>query len=98
MIEIFLATLLIPLVSALVLLGINKNNIAMLKYFAFGSSLVTLVLSVILFINFDSANPNMHFYFEQNWIPQIGAGFRIGVDGMSMMLLMLTAFLTPITI
>lgn len=98
MIEIFLATLLIPLVSALVLLGINKNNIAMLKYFAFGSSLVTLVLSVILFINFDSANPNMQFYFEQNWVSQIGAGFRIGVDGMSMMLLMLTAFLTPITI
>ena len=98
MVELLITTLAVPLLGSFILLGINRENTKLLKYFSLGVSLVSFVLSIFLFMNFNSADGGMQFKFEQSWIPGIDAGFRIGVDGMSMLLLMLTTFLSPITI
>lgn len=98
MVELLIFTLLLPLAGALMLLAVPKNNVSALKYLSLGVSLVTLVTAAILLLNFDSSSSAFQYYFNQTWIPSIDGGFRIGVDGISILLVALTAFLTPIMI
>lgn len=98
MIELLIYTLLLPLVGSFLLLAVPKTNVSALKYTSLGISLLTLVCAVILLINFDSSSSAFQYYSNISWIPQIDAGFRVGVDGISILLVVLTAFLSPIMI
>ena len=91
-------TLFLPLVGSLLLLFMNKENGDLIKKTAFGFSILTLLVSVWLYANFDSSNPDFQFMLDLSWIPAIDAGFRIGIDGMSMLMIMLTTFITPIAL
>lgn len=91
-------TLFLPLLGSAIVLLFSRENTKLIKYFSFAISIISLISSLIVFFNFDASNPNFQFYQEVIWIPSIDAGFRIGIDGLSMMLLMLTAFISPITI
>jgi NADH-quinone oxidoreductase subunit M len=93
-----LLTLFIPLAGSLLLLFFKRDNTQAIKYTALGISLFTLLISLFLFFSFDSANPGFQFVVEMVWIQAFDAGFRVGVDGMSMLLVMLTTFITPIAI
>lgn len=93
-----LLTLFIPLAGSLLLLFFKKDNTQAIKYTALGVSLFTFLISLFLFFSFDSANPGFQFVVEMVWIQAFDAGFRVGVDGMSMLLVMLTTFITPIAI
>ncbi len=93
-----LITLLIPLAGALILLFFNKNGTAAIRNMALGVSLVTFIVSLLLYAGFDSGNPGFQFYLEVPWIESIDAGFRIGIDGMSLLLVLLTTFITPIAV
>ncbi|MBE2189292.1 MAG: NADH-quinone oxidoreductase subunit M [Desulfobulbaceae bacterium] len=93
-----LLTLFIPLAGSLLLLFFKKDNTQAIKYTALGISLFTFLISLFLFFSFDSANPGFQFVVEMVWIQAFDAGFRVGVDGMSMLLVMLTTFITPIAI
>jgi NADH-quinone oxidoreductase subunit M len=92
------STLFLPLVGSIILLLIKSKDEKVFKYAAFGFSLATMIPTLILYFGFNQNNPDFQFYFDQQWIPTIDAGFRIGVDGMSMLLVMLTSFITPLTI
>lgn len=91
-------TLFLPLAGAVALLFLNQEKVAAIKYSAFIVSVITFIVSIFLFLSFDKSNPGFQFYYETIWLKQIDAGFRVGVDGMSMLLLMLTTFISPITI
>ncbi len=96
--DVLITTLFLPLLGALVVLFAKKDLTAFIKYFSLAVSLMVFILTLTLYLNFDSSNPNFQFYIENTWLSSIDAGFRIGVDGMTMMMLLLTAFITPITI
>ncbi len=91
-------TLFLPLAGSLLLLFFNRKNARTIKAAAFIFSLAALASSLVLFIEFDRSSAGVQFLFEAEWIPSLDAGFRIGVDGISILLVMLTTFLTPITI
>jgi len=91
-------TMLIPLLGMLIIFLLNKENTKLIKSTALGISLITFIHSIVLVYHFDSANPDFQFVFESVWIQSIGAGFRIGLDGMSILLLMLTTFLMPLVV
>ncbi len=91
-------TLFLPLAGTFLLLFFNKNNVRTIKAAAFIISLATFAASLALYLNFDTSNAGIQFLFEAEWIPSMDAGFRIGIDGTSILLIMLTTFLTPITI
>lgn len=93
-----LITLLIPLLSSVAILFFKKDNVNTIKYFALISSLLTFLVSLLLLFNFDQSNTNFQFYFQQSWVPSLDAGFRVGLDGMSLLLVMLITFITPIAI
>ncbi len=91
-------TLFLPLVGSILLLFINRENEDLIKKTAFGTSILALFTSIWLYSSFDSSNPDFQFMLDVSWIPAIDAGFRIGIDGMSMLMIMLTTFITPIAI
>jgi NADH-quinone oxidoreductase subunit M len=93
-----LLTLFLPLLGSLIALMINKDNVKLIKNLTFGLSLVTFAVSVILLMNFDNNNQNFQFVIDIPWISSLDAGFRIGLDGMSMMMVVLTTFITPIAL
>ncbi|OGU57708.1 MAG: NADH dehydrogenase [Ignavibacteria bacterium GWF2_33_9] len=93
-----LLTLFLPLIGSLALLFFKKENKNAIKYFALAFSLIAFVVSLGLYFSFDSSNPNFQFYINLPWITSIDAGFRIGVDGMSMLLVVLTTFISPIAL
>jgi NADH-quinone oxidoreductase subunit M len=88
----------LPLAGALLLLFVPSRQEKLIRRFTLALTLVVFICSLPLFINFDSSNPG--FQFEQNspWIPSAGIGFHLGVDGISLLMVLLTAFLTPLVI
>jgi NADH-quinone oxidoreductase subunit M len=89
----------LPLIGALLLLFIPKENHGPLKAVALGASLVTFLVSVPLVTGFNS---NAEFQFVQD-LPWIAAGpfvmrYHVGIDGISLWLVMLTTFIMPIAI
>ena len=60
-------------------------------------SLIVLLLSIVLVIDFDPSNPDFQFMDQAPWLGG-GIDFRMGVDGISVLFILLTAFLTPLCI
>jgi NADH-quinone oxidoreductase subunit M len=92
-----------PLVGALILLFVPKENKAAIRWianlFALGGFLISLPLVPMFWSQMQSAD---RFKFIEgapnNWIPSIGAGYVIGIDGISFLLIMLTTLLGWISI
>lgn len=91
-------TLLLPLLGSLTILFVKKDNKRFLHFIALIFSILSFCSSIYLFINFDSNNYDFQFYFQSMLIPSIDAGIRFGIDGMSLLLVMLTTFISPIAI
>src|SRR5688572_10967210 len=68
------------------------------KQVALGVSIVTFVLSVPLWVYFDRNSAAMQFVENIPWIAQLSANYALGVDGISMPLVLLTTFLTPFVV
>ncbi|MEW6758161.1 MAG: NADH-quinone oxidoreductase subunit M [Acidobacteriota bacterium] len=91
----------IPLAAALVILFIPKENTKLIKYFTTGVFLLDFLLSLPLWFGWDAAQAvadakHSLWVFEEGphpWITSLGAGYHFGVDGMSMLLVLLTTLL-----
>ncbi|MDR0927379.1 MAG: NADH-quinone oxidoreductase subunit M [Ignavibacteria bacterium] len=94
-----ITTLLFPLLGMFIILFLPKENKRAIKNFALGTTIVTFLFSVIyLMLGFDATSSGFQFYFESVWMTSIDAGLRFGIDGMSLLLVMLTTFLMPIVV
>ncbi len=87
-----------PLLGALTLLFIPREQVAGLRRSAFVFSLPPFILSLLLFAAFDPADAGFQFVEQAAWIPALQVFYRVGVDGMSLFLVMLTTFLTPLVV
>jgi len=96
--NLLLTTLFLPILGAFLLLFMSKDNVSALKNTTLGISLVTFLVSLGLYMSFDSLNPNFQSVIDIPWIQSYDIGFRIGLDGMSMLMVLLTTFITPIAI
>ena len=90
-----------PLVGVVILLLINKERKDLIRWVAVITALVTFLLSLGMLAQFDAGDPNMQLVMRAPWI-EIGStwqiDFHLGVDGMSVLLVLLTTLLTPIAI
>ena len=94
-----------PLLGALVLLFVPSDNKQAIRWianiFAFGGFLISLPLVPLFWAQRFEVTPT-HFKFLEgtpnNWIPSIGAGYNLGIDGISFLLIMLTTLLGWISI
>ncbi len=68
------------------------------RYVALWTSLITFVLSLFVWFGFDRGTAAFQFVEEAPWIPQFGITYHMGVDGISMMFVLLATLLTPICV
>ncbi len=69
-----------------------------MRALALAVSLLTFVLSMFLYSNFDATTATMQFVERSRWIEALNADYYLGVDGISSPLILLTTFLTPLVI
>jgi NADH-quinone oxidoreductase subunit M len=84
-----------PLLSGAVLLLLPRRFGAQVRMAAVGIAALEAVLSLVLFCQFQ-AQPSLQFTEQRPWIPSLGIEYHLGVDGLSLMLIVLTTLFTVI--
>lgn len=92
------ALIVIPLIGALITLLLPKENPELVKRFALGVSIIPLILVAIMWGSFEFGSSEIQFLQDFEWIPSIGASFKVGVDGLSYPMLWLTAIVSALSI
>ncbi len=87
--------LLLPLLGVAAVLLLHESQSRSL---ALGASILTLLASLPLWSGFDNTHPGMQFVEKHQWIESPSIFYFLGVDGISMPLVLLTTFLTPLCI
>jgi NADH-quinone oxidoreductase subunit M len=90
--------LLLPLIGALVLLLVPRQQRQILFTLALLASIAAFVWSLRLFQAFDAGSGQMQFVEKIPWMPAFGIGYIVGIDGISLFLVLLTTFLMPLAI
>jgi NADH-quinone oxidoreductase subunit M len=88
----------LPVAGGLLLLLLGDARAAFGRWLALAATLATFALSVVLWSDFDTATAAMQFVERQPWIGALNAWYHLGVDGISMPLIVLTAFITPLVV
>ena len=90
----------IPLIAAIImgvlLRGDDKSAQNSAKWLALTATLATLLISLAIIFGFDPQNTEFQFVEEHNWL--LGMNYKMGVDGISVLFVILTTFLMPIVI
>jgi NADH-quinone oxidoreductase subunit M len=93
------AIVFLPALGALLLLLIrDERNEALIKKTALVVSLLVFAETLLLAWEFNPAIADFQFVERHQWIPAFGISYAVGVDGISLWLLVLTGFLTPIAL
>src|SRR5512144_239409 len=90
----------LPVLGAIALAFFPRDEKGQHRALAFVVSLATMLASLGLWMGFDASPGAPEFQFEQlvPWVPSIGIGYHVGLDGVALLLVMLTTILTPIVI
>lgn len=96
--QLLAAVVFLPLVGAFLLMLFPADDHRNLKATAFGLSLLTFVLSIGLWTSFEPQALGYQFETNLSWIEQFGIRFHLGIDGISLLLVLLTTFLVPVTL
>ncbi|HEY5669815.1 MAG TPA: proton-conducting transporter membrane subunit, partial [Anaerolineales bacterium] len=89
-----------PLLGAVVILFLKAEQKNAARWVALVSSTITFGISIAMLAQFNSGNPGLQMVINLPWIQVAGwnIAFHMGVDGLSILLVLLTTFLTPISI
>ncbi|SCX32649.1 NADH-quinone oxidoreductase subunit M [Mycolicibacterium fluoranthenivorans] len=87
-----------PAVGAAAVLMVPGGRHTYAKYVGLGATLTPLVVSAVLIAGFDTAGKQYQFVENHDWIPSFGAGYTLGLDGIALSMVVLTAGLVPLLI
>src|SRR6059036_1705004 len=88
-----------PLAGMIVLMLFNKENKTLIRWWANFVMIVGFVISIPLWVWFDRDNADqMQFVQNIPWIQTLGANYHVGIDGISLLLVMLTTLLGPLAV
>jgi NADH-quinone oxidoreductase subunit M len=88
----------LPLAGAIVILFIPRSASSAIRWVTLAFSLLTFALGVRLFVVFGLNQPGMQFVEHFSWIDSPPIAYHLGIDGLSLLLILLTGFLTPLAI
>ncbi len=91
----------LPLAGAAIILTIRGEAEVVARnarWAALWASLITFALSLLLWLRFDSDNGDFQFVEQTEWFGEFGIGYHMGVDGISMLFILLSTLLTPLCI
>lgn len=90
--------LLVPFAGSLAVLLIPRAMKGIHQYVALGIALLTLLLSMVLLAVFPYGQQGFHCGVVLSWVPSLGIDYRVGIDGLSLVLVVLTALLSTLVI
>lgn len=88
----------LPLFGGLILVGLNAGQTALARKIAIGFSFATLGLALLLWRAFNPASGELQFIEQANWIPALGVQYFVGVDGLGLLMVLLTAIVVPLAL
>jgi len=88
----------IPLVGAALIATLPQAKSLLAKQFALGTTLIAAVATILMTVKFDRANTDLQFVESYDWIKAFGIKYAVGVDGIALVLILMTALLTPIVV
>ncbi|MGH7396480.1 MAG: NADH-quinone oxidoreductase subunit M [Candidatus Rokuibacteriota bacterium] len=88
----------LPAAGAVLVLLLPRRQEHVTKLATLGATLATFVVSVPLYFRFDPTSADYQFVEQKAWIPSLGVSYHLGVDGVSVLLVLLTTFLMPLAI
>lgn len=86
----------LPLVAALVAVALPASSRIAVKYLGLAAALAVLAVAAVVAVRFDPAGARYQFVEKHTWIESFGAGYLLGVDGIALALVVLTAALMPL--
>lgn len=90
--------LFLPAVAALITLFLPKEETRLIKWFALIASLIPLVLTILVWTRFAPDHPGYQFEENYPWFSMIHSNYHLGIDGISLAMMLLTTLLTPLAI
>ncbi|RCK73503.1 MAG: NADH-ubiquinone oxidoreductase chain M [Anaerolineae bacterium] len=90
----------LPIVGVLIILFLREEQKTVIRWVALSTSLATFIVSLVVLAQFQATNPNLQLVIRRVWIQVAGwdIAYHLGIDGLSILLVLLTTFLTPISI
>src|SRR5205809_5662907 len=90
----------LPIAGAILLLFIrdDEHNEALIRKIALVVSVLVFAETLLLWSRFNASSADFQFIERHAWIPDFGISYFVGVDGISLLLLVLTGFLTPLAL
>lgn len=91
--------LFLPMVGMTILVFMNGNTQKRaIKWTTFGFTIATFIASLLLWFTFDQSDPGYQFVQRNDWLTQYGISYYVGVDGLSLLLVLLTTFIMPLAV
>ena len=96
--NLLVATLLLPLLGVAALVFAPRENSKLIKQIALGSSLVTLVVSLLMLTKYKFGVAGFQLVSSHYWFKFFNINFAVGIDGLALVLILLTTVLVPIVV
>ena len=90
--------MLLPILGSLLIAVIPTEQTLRIKQAALGTTLLVAITGVLTLFNFDSSNTAFQFVQSAEWIPSFGINYAVGVDGLSLVLILMSVLLTPVVV
>jgi NADH-quinone oxidoreductase subunit M len=89
---------LLPIAGVFAIALVGDRNEALIQKMALGVSLLVFAATLLVWWRFDSSSADFQFLERHAWIPAFGIDYSVGIDGISLFLIVLTGFLTPLAL
>ena len=96
--NLLVATLLLPLLGVVALVFAPRENSKLIRQIALGSSLVTLVVSLLMLTKYKFGVTGFQLVSSHSWFKFFNINFAVGIDGLALVLILLTTVLVPIVV
>jgi NADH-quinone oxidoreductase subunit M len=90
--------MLLPLIGSLLVAVIPSDQVLRIKQAALATTLLVAISGVLSWIKFDSSNTDLQFVESAKWIPSFGINYAVGVDGLAIVLIVMSVILAPIVV
>ena len=91
-------SMLLPLLGTVALAFTPKTSVLLTKQISLATTVLVAVVGILMAINFDFKAPGFQFVESRPWIPAFGINYALGIDGIALVLILMSVLLTPIVV